>query len=630
MAAASVNSLNPKMTLMKAADIRKKYLEFFERQNHAIIPSAPLIPENDPTVLFTTAGMHPLVPYLLGEPHPEGQRLANVQKCIRTGDIEEVGDNRHLTFFEMLGNWSLGDYFKAETIAWSWEFLTGKDWMGLDPNRLYVTVFAGDEDAVKDQDSINIWKEQFARADIEAHEEERIFSYGKKDNWWGPAGQTGPCGPDSEMFYDTLNLPTREAHAPGWTGSGECQPSCDCGRYVEVWNDVFMQYYKQSDGRYRIMDVKNVDTGMGLERMAMVMQGTETVFETDLFQPLIQEIERLSGKKYDTDTETTRLMRVVADHVRSATFIIGDQRGVTPSNMDQGYVLRRLIRRAVRCGRQLGIEAGFSPTLAEIVIRDYSEQYPELAANRERVVTALQAEEEKFSRTLQKGLQEVNKVKDQLGEVAEVPGKTAFFLYESFGFPKELTEEVVGKPVNEEEWAAEMKRHQETSRAGSEQKFASGLADHSDQVVKLHTATHLLHQALRTVLGEHVEQKGSNITADRLRFDFSHPEKLTPEQIAQVEAIVNEQIEKDFPVSFKMMTAEEAKASGAIGLFEDKYAELGSQIKVYTVGDSDEQYFSREICSGPHVEHTGVLGKFRVKKEQASSAGVRRIKAVLE
>ncbi len=614
---------------MTANEIRSKYLEFFRARGHAVIPSASLIPENDPTVLFTTAGMHPLVPYLLGEPHPEGTRLTSAQKCIRTGDIDEVGDNRHLTFFEMLGNWSLGDYFKKEAIEWSFDFLTGRDQLGLDPKRLYVSVFEGDADAPRDDEAAAIWTTCFRKAGIDAASPRRVFTYPKSKNWWGPAGQTGPCGPDTEMFFDTLNLASPTEHASGWKGSEACHPNCDCGRYVEIWNDVFMQYSKTADGKFEPLKQKNVDTGMGLERTAMILQGMPTVFDTELFRPLFAEIERLSGRRYGEDAEITRAMRIVADHLKAAAFILGDPRGVSPSNVDQGYILRRLIRRAVRYGRQLGIQGFFTATVADKVVGLYADVYPELSNNRQRIAAELNGEEDKFSRTLQHGLAEASKLKDKYVRAEEIPGETAFYLYETFGFPIELTEEVLGKKVNAAEFAAAQQKHQADSRAGAEQKFSGGLADHSDQVVKLHTATHMLHAALRQVLGNHVEQKGSNITAERLRFDFSHDKKMTPEEVKRTEEIVNEKIAAALPVRFDMMTVDEAKAAGSIGLFEDKYAKLGNKVKVYTIGDDSAGIYSREICGGPHVENTSALHGFKILKEEASSAGVRRIKAVL-
>lgn len=614
---------------MSPNEVRNIYLDFFKARGHAIIPSASLIPENDPTVLFTTAGMHPLVPFLLGEPHPEGKRLADAQKCIRTGDIEEVGDFSHLTFFEMLGNWSLGDYFKEDTIAWSYELLTGKEGFGLDPERLFVTVFEGDDDAPRDDVSIGIWQEQFRKAGIDAKVGERIFLYPKSENWWGPAGQTGPCGPDSEMFYDLIGDGKPTEHAPGWTEGGACHPNCACGRFVEIWNDVFMEYFKTPEGMYETLEQKNVDTGMGFERMVMVLEGKKTVFDTSLFASIIAEVESLSGTRYDDSSEASRAIRIIADHIRTAVFILGDPQGVVPSNVDQGYVLRRIIRRAVRMGKQIGIDSAFTTAVAERVIEDYKDAYPELETNRQRIMDALAREEEKFSATLERGLKEVKKVAERHADADRIPANEAFTLYESYGFPKELTEEVTGKRVDEAGWVEAMKRHQELSRKGAEKKFAGGLADDSEEVLRLHTATHLLHTALRTVLGDHVEQRGSNITKERLRFDFSHGEKMTPEQKDEVQRLVNEQIEKDLPVRFETMSVDEAKSQGVIGLFDDKYAALGNKVKVYFVGDEERGYFSKEICGGPHVAHTGVLGSFRIKKEEASSAGVRRIKATV-
>lgn len=610
---------------MTTNDLRQKFLDFFASKGHAVIPSASLIPREDPTVLFTTAGMHPLVPFLLGQKHPSGTRLANSQKCIRTGDIDEVGDNRHLTFFEMLGNWSLGDYFKKEAIAWSFEFLTSKDWLGLDPSRLYVSVFEGDSDAPRDDESVVLWQEQFQIVGIDAKVGERIFLYSKEKNWWGPAGSTGPCGPDTEMFYDTLALPLRTAHVAGWNGQEPCHPNCDCGRYVEIWNDVFMEYNKTERGSYEPLAQKNVDTGMGLERTAMVLQGVPTVFETDVFAPIIEKLQTLSGKTYGEGLEVTRAMRVIADHLKAATFIIGDSNGVGPSNLGQGYVVRRLIRRAIRFGGYLGITLAFTKDVAAVVVEMYGAVYPELQQNQKRIMKELAMEEDKFGRTLQRGLQEAKKVKEQCANALEVPGDAAFVLYESYGFPKELTEEVLGKPVNAAEFEAAFRRHQELSRAGAEQKFAGGLADHSVETTRLHTANHLVLQALKNVLGPEVNQRGSNITAERLRFDFSWPTKLTAEQIARVEQMVNAQVAKDLPVHYEVMPLEEAKRINATGVFEERYAE---NVKVYFIG-SPGNYYSREICGGPHVRHTSQVGRLKIVKEEAVSAGVRRIKAVV-
>jgi len=597
---------------MRSSEIREKFLSFFTEKGHTIIPSASLLPENDPTVLFTTAGMHPLVPYLMGEKHPGGTRLANAQKCIRTGDIDEVGDNRHLTFFEMLGNWSLGDYFKEDAIRWSFEFLSSKKWLGIDPHRLSVSVFTGDADAPKDTESIRIWKTAFKGVGIDAKEGDRIFMYPKAKNWWGPAGQTGPCGPDTEMFYDT-----GKTHAPAY--GKKCHINCDCGRYVEIWNDVFMQYEKMADGSYMPLTQRNVDTGLGLERVAMVLQGVESVFETDMFAPLFKAMGTL------TNQDDRRAKRIIADHLRAATFILAD--GVMPSNVDQGYVLRRLIRRAMREGRKVGIEAfGWTSAIVETIIATMWESYPELNIHRQHIGNEMKQEEEKFTKALDKGLREFDKIaRDaKVRNLQTVAIKDVFDLYQSFGFPIEITKELAqekGLGIDEEGFMQELAKHQDISRKGAEQKFAGGLADHREETTQLHTATHLLHKALRNVLGDHVEQKGSNITAERLRFDFTHAAKMTDAEKRRVEDMVNWVIRDDLPVTFEEMTVDQAKQAGAIGLFEHKY---GEKVKVYTVGG-----FSKEICGGPHVTHTGELGVFKIKKEEASSAGIRRIKAVL-
>ncbi|MFA7643333.1 MAG: alanine--tRNA ligase [Sphaerochaetaceae bacterium] len=593
---------------MKAHELRDKFIEFFVSKDHTQISGASLIPENDPTVLFTTAGMHPLVPYILGQDHPAGTRLVDYQKCIRTGDIDAVGDPHHLTFFEMLGNWSLGDYFKEEAIRYSHEFLT--KWLQINPDKLSVTVFAGDADVPRDVESAEVWKSLGIPS-------ERIYFLPREDNWWGPAGEAGPCGPDSEMFIDT----GRPAC------SDDCRPGCKCGKYFEIWNDVFMGYRKTPEGDYVAMDRKCVDTGMGIERTIAVLQGKTSVYETEVFVPIIGEIEKLGKVRYGNDAQTDTSVRIIADHVRTSVFILGDQRGVKPSNVGQGYILRRLIRRAVRHGRKLGIEGKFLGALATVVMDMYGDAYPELIENRDFVMTELALEDEKFSTTLQKGEHEFEKMLPNLlkGNTRVINGRIAFKLYDTYGFPIELTEELAhehGFSVDLEGFDAAFQKHQEISRAGAEQQFKGGLADHSDLTTALHTATHLLHQALRTVLGTHVGQKGSNITPERLRFDFTHEEPMTKEQLKQVEDIVNEVIDRDLPVSFETMTVEEAKEKGAIAFFESKY---GEQVKVYSVGD-----FSKEVCGGPHVEHTGNMGHFRIQKEQSSSAGVRRIKAVLE
>jgi alanyl-tRNA synthetase len=635
---------------MNANELRRRFIDFFVSKGHAEIKSSSLIPENDPTVLFTTAGMHPLVPYLMGEVHPAGKRLADVQKCVRTDDIDEVGDATHCTFFEMLGNWSLGDYFKKEAIAWSYELLTSdknKNGFGLDPDRLMVSCFAGDGDAPRDEDAAKAWEALgFKRYDKAGEKDKRlIFFYEKKKNWWGPAGHIGPCGPDTEMFYDTNPELPFSVHKPGAPEElkrkyqladrpGQCHANCECGRYVEIWNDVFMQYNKMPDGSFEPLKQKNVDTGMGFERVLAILNGVPSHYETELFKPLIDEIQKLSvGEKSVTPDEEIVSKRIVADHMRAAVFILGDPWGVVPSNTDQGYILRRIIRRAIRHGRKLGINNNFTHRIADIVIRIYGDVYEELNQKKGKILNELKLEEEKFRKTLESGLREMRKVWG-IGDptrrnIAAVDGENAFYIYETYGFPLEMIEEELkksGYAVDDKNLRAgfeeSMKKHQELSRAGSEMKFAGGLADHSEETTKLHTATHLLHKALRMVLGNTVEQRGSNITAERLRFDFSWSQKMTPEQIKKVEDIVNEQIGKDLPVSYKISTVEEAKKGGAMGLFESKY---GEQVKVYSIGD-----FSREICGGPHVENIGSLKKFRILKEEASSAGVRRIKAVVE
>ena len=583
--------------------LREKFLQFFSERGHAVIPSASLIPENDPSVLFTTAGMHPLIPYLMGQKHPKGNRLCDVQKCVRTGDIEEVGDDSHLTFFEMLGNWSLGDYFNHQSIAWSYEFLTSKQYLGLDPDRISVTVFAGDEDAPRDDDSAAVWQ----RCGIP---KERIFYLPKKNNWW-IAGTTGPCGPDTEIFWDT-----------GKPACGEnCDPSCDCGKYLEIWNNVFMQYNKQADGSYLPLAQKNVDTGMGLERTVCVLNGYKSVYDIDLFAAALEKIQQLSGKKYDDNVKS---MRIIADHVRTATFLLGDPVGVVPSNVDQGYVLRRLIRRAVRMANSLGMAKGSIAEIAKVYVAVYKDAYPELTQNADKIVSELNKEEEKFSKTLVAGEKEFFKVISHIPGKT-VPGGTAFKLYDTFGFPVEMTVELAaenGYTVDVEGFRQKFAEHQAKSHAGSEQRFKGGMAEGGGiETVYLHTATHLLQAALRRVLGDEVKQKGSNITPERLRFDFSFGRPMTKEEIEKTEALVNQAIEQNLPVTCEEMPVEDARKTGAIGLFGDRYGEV---VKVYSMGD-----FSKEICGGPHAASTGELGKFVITKEQSSSAGVRRIKAEL-
>ncbi len=587
--------------MITANDLRKKYIAFFQGKAHVEIPSASVVPVNDPTVLFTTAGMHPLVPYLLGQPHPAGKRLVDFQRCIRTGDIDDVGDNTHLTFFTMLGNWSLGDYFKKESIAWSFEFLTSAEWLNIPLADLSFTVFEGDANTPFDQEAYDLWLSLGVPAN-------RIAKLGREDNWWGPAGKTGPCGPDTEIFY--------------WVGDGPAPSDYvpTDKRWMEIWNNVFMQFNKQEDGSLLPLERGSVDTGMGLERTTVALQKRSNVYEIELFTPIIKKLESLSGKSY---VDEKLSMRIVADHLRAASIMFMD--GVIPTNKDQGYILRRLIRRAIRHGRKLGLQSSsMIAPIVESVVDTMGESYPLLIEKQTVIIQGILDEASKFEKTLVQGLKEFEKLWQRNSSIS---GEDAFNLYQSFGFPLEVTQELAaeqGQPVDRAIFESEFKKHQDLSRSGSEQKFAGGLADHSVETTRLHTATHLLHQALRTVLGDHVAQKGSNITAERLRFDFSHFEKMTAEQIIEVEKIVNKVITDDLIVHCEMLTVDEAKTKGAIGLFEDKYATIGDKIKVYFVGD-----YSKEICGGPHVEHTGELGGFKIVKEEAVSAGVRRIKAIL-
>ena len=600
------------MKNLTADQLREMYLKFFESKGHTIIPGASVIPENDPTVLFTTAGMHPLVPYLMGQmPHPAGTRLTDVQKCVRTGDIDAVGDSAHLTFFEMLGNWSLNDYFKKEAISWSFEFLTQH--LGFSPDQLSVTVFAGEDGIPADEEAAAIWRSL-------GIPDERIYRLPREDNWWGPAGTTGPCGPDTEMFIDT-----------GKPKCGpDCRPGCHCGKYIEIWNDVFMQYNKNAEGKYEPLGRHNVDTGMGVERTICMMSGAPTVYDTEIFAPIMNAIKELGADEATlgiSADEVLKARRIVADHMRTATFILCDPKGgVKPGNVGANYVLRRLIRRAVRYGRQLGIAPGFTPKLAEVISNKYAHVYPELAANLAQCKADLEAEENRFTQTLDKGEAMFNKVAEQLkahGQT-QISGKTAFKLYDTFGFPFEMTLEMADKAglaVDKEGFEEANRKHQELSRTTSAGSFKAGLQDNSEVVTRMHTATHLLHAALHKVLGPTANQKGSNITPERLRFDFTWPEKMTDEQIKEVEKLVNDWIAQGIDVTKKMTTVEDAKAEGAMALFGSKY---GDQVSLYTIGD-----ISKEICSGPHVANTRELGSFKIQKEQSSSAGVRRIKAVI-
>ncbi|MCD8485065.1 alanine--tRNA ligase [Candidatus Woesebacteria bacterium] len=602
--------------MITAQELRHKFLSFFELREHAVIPSASLVPDNDPTTLFITAGMHPLVPYLLGQPHPEGTRLVDVQKCIRTVDIDEVGDRTHLTFFEMLGNWSLGDYFKKEAITWSWEFLTAAEYMGLDKEKLFVTVFEGDADAPRDEESATIWLEVLTQAGV-SNPEKRIYYYPKSENWWGPAGITGPCGPDTEIFYYTGN-------GDPFADDFNDEPANDVSDFVEVWNNVFMQFNKTADASYEPLKKNNVDTGLGLERMLAIFNWIQgelpepDAYQTELFMPVIRILEEISDHTYQSHT---RSMRIIADHVRAGIFMVQD--GVTPSNKERGYVLRRLIRRAVRELFKLGLDdTQYSAIMARLVNEQCSNpayvlQYPELDANRESIVSTIVDEVEKFSKALRKGLREIEKY-DSLD------GQIAFDLYQTYGFPIEMTQEIAeerGEKVNPARFEDEFARHQNLSREQSGQTFKGGLADHSEAATRYHTATHLLHAALRHVLGDHVHQEGSNITAERLRFDFSHDSALTEDQLQQVEAWINEQIEKDWPVYKEVLPKDEALASGALAFFKEKYPDT---VSVYTVGEKNN-WVSRELCGGPHVEHTGEIGLIEIFKQKSVSAGVRRV-----
>lgn len=635
---------------MTAQEIRQAYIAFFKERRHAVIPRALLVPQNDPTTLFTGSGMQPLIPYLLGEPHPDGTRLTNSQTSLRAQDIEEVGDNRHTTFFEMLGNWSLGDYFKQEQINWFWEFLTAE--IGLDPQRIYVSCFIGDEAAgiPKDTESAEIWAEIFSKAGINVkqvdigseedgyrlgEQDGRIFFYGEK-NWWCRAGKASdmpvgePGGPDTEMFY----LFPGVAHNPEY--GEKCHVNCDCGRYIELGNSVFMEYHKTETG-FGKLPKRNVDYGGGLERIAAAAIDSPDVFKISLLWPIVEKLEQLSGKKYDVHTNA---MRVIADHLRGATFLGVD--GVVPSNKEQGYVMRRLIRRAIRFAFDLGIEENFLQDVVPVVTELYRNDYPEVAEREQTVIDVLVREEKIFRQTLRKGLREFDRIihaavgSDPKTASRVLTGQNIFKLYDTYGFPVELIKEEAfkrGIEINDDankEFEKLMQEQKARSRTATKGEFKGGLADHSEITTKYHTATHLMYRALRNVLGDHVIQRGSNITAERLRFDFSHSERMTLEQIARVEKIVNQQIAKDWPMTWREENTKQALATGVMGAFGDRY---GDTVKVYTVGDPDGESYSREICGGPHVEHTGQLAEggktFKIIKEESSSAGVRRIKAVL-
>ena len=583
---------------MSSRELIKKYFDFFASKDHAIIPSAPLVPENDPTVLFTTAGMHPLVPYLLGETHPKGNRLVDVQLCVRTVDIDEVGDSSHHTFFEMLGNWSLGDYWKEESISWSYEFLT-KD-LGLEGDKLWVTCFEGDKDAPKDTESAEVWEKL-------GIPKSKIYFLNKVENWWGPSGLTGPCGPDTEIFYDITGKPCGKT----------CAPGDNCGRFFEIWNNVFMQYNKTEAGEFEPLPQKNVDTGMGVDRTTAVLSGLKDDYKVDdLWGNIISKTEDVTKTSYDKQPKP---IRIIADHARASVFIAAE--GVTPSNKEHGYVLRRLIRRAVRHAKQLGIESAFMGDIADVVIDVFKDDYSHVKDSKKNIIETITQEETKFMTTLSKGLREIEKI-DTLD------GKSAFFLYETYGFPVELTEEIAkdrGQKVDKKVFEKEFEKHKELSRTASSGKFKGGLADNSEEVTKLHTTTHLLHKALRLVLGDNVSQKGSNITSERLRFDFSHPNKLTDEEISKVEEIINDQVEKDLPVQFEVKEYEEAINEGALAFFGERYPD---EVKVYTIGKGN--WFSKEVCGGPHVSSTGEIGRVRIKKQEKIGADLMRVYAIVE
>ena len=592
------------MKKLTSSELRETYLQYFKSKGHSIISSSSLIPENDPSVLFTTAGMHPLVPYLLGESHPNGNRLCDVQKCIRTGDIDEIGDDTHCTFFEMLGNWSLGDYFKKDSIAFSFEFLTKV--LEIPVEKIAVTVFEGDENAPRDEFSAGVWESLGIPKD-------RIFYLPKEHNWW-ISGEVGPCGPDTEIFIINDKKCDRE----------DCSPACSCGKYVEIWNNVFMEFNKSADGSFEKLSQQNVDTGMGLERTICMLNGVKSVYETDFFSNAIELICKLSGKVYLSDEATTKSIRIIADHIRTATFILGDDKGITPSNMDQGYVLRRLIRRAVRHARVIGMEACGILEVSKCFIAKYASIYEELGRNSDKIIDELQKEIDRFSKTVENGLKEIEKVLKYVQNNA-LNGKTAFRLYDTFGFPLEMTVEICaenGVEVDVEGYHKSFAEHQLKSQKGAEQKFKGGLADSGEATTNLHTATHMLNACLKKVLGDDgIMQKGSNITAERLRFDFNFSRPLTPDEKIEIEVMMNDIIARKIDITCEEMTVEQAKEAGALGVFESKYGQL---VKVYTIGD-----VSKEICGGPHASNTAELGVFKIKKEQSSSSGIRRIKGVL-
>ncbi len=589
---------------MRAQELRDMYLKYFKEKGHSVIASASLFPEDDPTVLFTSAGMHPLVPYLLGQPHPEGIRLTNVQKCVRTTDIDGVGDTTHLTFFEMLGNWSLGDYWKKKAITWSYEFLTSKKYLGFNPEKLSVTVFSGDEDSPRDDEAAEAWRSV-------GIPDERIYFLGKEDNWW-IAGNTGPCGPCSEMFIEVDEIPKC---------GPDCRPGCNCGHFVEVWNDVFMSYRKLDDGTYEPLQMKSIDTGMGVERTVAMLQGVPTVFDTELFIPLINRVKELSDKE-EFSVQDDRLIRIIVDHVRSAVMIMADDRKIGPSNVEQGYIVRRLLRKAIHSADRIGIGQGFMGSLAEIVIDMFKDLYGEVVRNKDFIINNLTTEEAKFRKTLSKAIRRFERTYNDTGTIT---GENAFLLFTSFGLPLEMTRDLAeekGITIDMDEFTKQFEEHREISRTATQGKFKGGLAEHSETITRLHTATHLLQSALRKILGDEVTQNGSNITEERLRFDFTFSRKLTPEEVAEVENEINDIINQDLEVTQQFMQYDDAIAQGALAFFKENY---GEEVSVYSVGD-----FSLELCGGPHVERTGSLGIFKIVKQKKIGAGIMRIRAILE
>ena len=599
--------------------LKELWIKFFTKHGFKRIPGYSIIPENDPTVLFTTAGMHPLVPYLLGEPHPYGDKIFDIQRCIRTNDIDEVGDDSHLTLFEMLGNWTLGECNKKEMIKLSFEFLTSPEYLGLPKERIAVTVFEGNDVAPRDEEAYNAWKECGIK---------EVFYMPKENNWWALGGGVGPCGPDTEMFYNTGKEKCCES----------CSPACDCGKYLEIWNDVFMQYRVKNAGeKAEKLERPNIDTGMGLERTVAVLNGAKSVYDSGALKSVIDFINSKAKIGYETDDKSKRAYRIITDHLRSSVFILGDERGVVPSNVGQGYILRRFIRRSINCARDIGLDVEFFKDIADIYVDEYGKDYEDIAKNRDFIKEELIKEVEKFSKALEEGHKEFEKVikgiekhkefAKQTGEVVEnkISGKAVFRLYDTFGFPFELTKELAeqrGYTVDKNEFDEKFKEHQEKSRVASAGVFKGGLADQSKQSARLHTATHLLLAGLQKMFGKQVVQKGSNITPERLRFDFNLDHKMTKEELAQLEDFVNDAIKRELDVTCQIMTLEQAKAEGAHGTFSNKY---GEEVKVYTIGD-----VSKEICGGPHAENTRELHHFKILKEESSSSGIRRIKAIID